>query len=175
VSTSAPVVSDKGFWHVRTTVAKYHEDRAQLELSAEEFYSRFTPYEVREVEGNVLLNEGIAEMLDLLIAAAGTTAYNNANARIGVGDSTTAAAATDTGLIAATNVLFKGMLTGFPTRTGQTVTFKSEFTGTEANFVWNEWSVDNGSTRNRNLNRKVQSLGTKTSGTWTLQVDITIT
>jgi hypothetical protein len=44
------------------------------------------PFEVSEFEGNVLLNEGINEMLLLLTGGAGT-AYSNANAYLGVGDS----------------------------------------------------------------------------------------
>src|SRR5215211_2028797 len=60
------------------------------------------PDVVEVVNGNVLLNEGIARMWDLIIAAGGT-AYNNANAFIGVGDTSTAAAATDTELLATQN------------------------------------------------------------------------
>jgi hypothetical protein len=41
---------------------------------------------------------------------------------------------------------------------------------------WNEWTVANGSSDTAvNLNRKVESLGTKTSGaTWVLQVELSI-
>jgi hypothetical protein len=129
---------------------------------------------VQEVYGNLLLNEGIQELWDLAIAAGGTTAYNNANADIGVGDSATAAAATQTDLQAASNKLFKGMVATYPQRTNQTVDFRSDFTSGEANFAWEEWGVRNGSSRNRNLNRKVESLGTKSTGTWTLTASITI-
>src|SRR5687767_8272372 len=55
------------------------------------------PERVLVVEGNLLLNEGIQRLLDLGIAAGGT-AFNNANAFIGVGDTNTAAAATQTEL-----------------------------------------------------------------------------
>ena len=126
------------------------------------------------VPGNLFLNEGIQELWDLAIAAGGTTAYNNANAEIGVGDSTTAAAATQTDLQAATNKLFKAMVATYPQRTNQTVDFRSDFTTAEANFAWEEWGVRNGNTRNKNLNRKVQSLGTKATGTWTITASLTI-
>jgi hypothetical protein len=129
---------------------------------------------VDEVPGNLLLNEGIQELWDLAIAAGGTTAYNNANADIGVGDSSTAEAATQTDLQAATNKLFKGMNASYPARTNQTVSWQSDFLTAEANWAWNEWSVRNGNTRNKNLNRKVQSLGTKASGTWTLTAQVTL-
>lgn len=134
-----------------------------------------TPDETEVRIGNLLLNEGIQELLDLLIGAGGSvTAYNNANAQIGVGDSSTAEAATQTDLQAATNKLFKAMNATFPSRASQTVTWQSDFTTSEANYVWNEWSIRNGATRDKNLNRKVQSLGTKTTGTWTLSGTLTL-
>lgn len=130
--------------------------------------------ESREIVGNLLLNEGIQELWDLAIAAGGTTAYNNANAEIGVGDSSTAAAATQTDLQAASNKLFKAMVATYPQRTNQTVDFRSDFTSGEANYVWAEWGIRNGNTRNKNLNRKVESLGTKATGTWTLTASLTL-
>lgn len=139
---------------------------------------------VEFIEGNLLLNEGIQRMLDLLIAAGGTT-FANANAHIGVGDSSTAEAATQTELQAtqnAANRFYKGMVATYPQRTNQTVDWRSDFTGTEANFAWNEWTVAAGATTasgsgflvgTTNLNRKVQSLGTKAAGTWTMTASIT--
>lgn len=130
--------------------------------------------EILVVPGNLLLNEGIQEVWDLVIAAGGTTAYNNANADIGVGDSNTAAVATQTDLQAGANKLFKAMNAGKPARTNQTMNFASDFGSSEANFAWQEWSIRNGNTRNKNLNRKVESLGTKSTGTWTLSADVTL-
>jgi hypothetical protein len=133
------------------------------------------PAEIEEtILGNMLLNEGIQEIWDLAIAAGGTTAYNNANAEIGVGDSATAEVATQTDLQAATNKLFKAMNATYPQRTNQTVAWQSDFTTAEANYAWAEWGIRNGVTRNRNMNRKVQALGTKASGTWTLTASITL-
>jgi len=126
-----------------------------------------------EVPGNLLLNEGIQLILDLLIGAGGTVA-NNANAQIGVGDSSTAEAAAQVDLQAATNKLFKGMNATYPIRTAQTMAWQSDFTTGEANYAWNEWSVRNSSGADKNINRKVQSLGTKASGTWTLTGQVTL-
>lgn len=135
-----------------------------------------------EIHGNLLVNEGIARLLDLLIAAGGV-AYNNANAFIGVGDSATAEAATQTDLQAATNHFYKAMNATFPSRASQTVSWQSDFVSAEANYVWNEWSISAGATTasgggfttgTTNLNRKVQSLGTKATGTWTLTGQVTI-
>jgi hypothetical protein len=62
----------------------------------------------------------------------------------------------------------------FPSRSGTTVSFKSSFATGEANFAWNEWGIFNSASGATMLNRKVESLGTKTSGVWTLQADVTI-
>jgi len=149
--------------------------RVAVGVTSEELRKLGLVPQVECVKGNLLLNEGIQELWDLAIAAGGTTAYNNANADIGVGDSATAAAATQTDLQAATNKLFKAMVATYPIRTNQTVDFRSDFTSGEANWAWQEWGVRNGVTRNKNLNRKVESLGTKATGTWTLTASITIT
>jgi hypothetical protein len=103
------------------------------------------------------------------------TPFNSSNARIGVGDGTTAFNASQTDL-QGTNKVRKAMDSGYPTRSGTTMTFQSTFTGSEANFAWNEWGVFNAATGGVMLNRKVESLGTKASGsTWVLQVQITLT
>jgi len=137
------------------------------------FYRLFQPYEVIEQEGNCLLNAGIDEMWDLVTGAVSgaTHIYDNDAAEIGVGDSDTDAAATQTDLQAATNKTYKGMEAGYPTSTAQKASFKSSFGSSDANYAWNEWIVRH-ATSEIALNRKVESLGTKTSGTWTLEVDI---
>lgn len=145
------------------------------------------PEVVEEIEGNILLNEGIGRLISLLIGGGGT-AYNNANAFVGVGDSTTAEAQTQTDLSAATNKFYKAMVATYPVTPGSgspaanSVDFRSDFTSSEANYVWNEWSISAGATTasgggftvgTTNLNRKVQSLGTKATGTWTMTGTIT--
>ncbi len=160
---------DRIGWHVRYRVEKYHGD-----LPTEEDREGHTPYEVIEREGNLLLNEGINELFTILCSAGGTK-YNNANARIGVGNSNTAAAATQTALQGGSTA-FKAMDASFPTYgTSQKATWKSTFASADGNFAWEEWTIDNGSGANLNLNRKVESLGTKVSGTtWVFTVDITL-
>lgn len=54
-------------------------------------------------------------------------------------------------------------------------TFAADFTTGQANWVWNEWAIFNSPTANTGmLNRKVEALGTKASGTWTLTVDFSL-
>ena len=130
---------------------------------------------ISEIDGNLLLNEGIALLLDLLIGAGGT-AYNNANSYIGVGDSSTAEAASQTALQAASNKTYKAMEATYPSRSAQTVTWRSIFGSSDANYAWNEFTIVNASSDSgANLNRKVSAQGTKASGqTWTVDVSITI-
>lgn len=146
------------------------------------------PEECAEIVGNLLVNEGIAQMIDLTMIATVLTnqtaanAWGNTNAFTGVGDSSTAEAATQTDLQAATNHFYKAMNATYPSRSSQTVSFQSDFTTSEANYAWAEWSIAAGATSasgsgfligTKNLNRKVASLGTKSSGTWTLTAQIT--
>ena len=108
--------------------------------------------------------------------AAASTPFNNANSYIGVGDSTTAHAVGQTDLQAATNKLRKAMDATYPTTATNVLTFRSTFATTDANFAWQEWGVFNASSAGTMLNRKVESLGTKTSTqTWQFTVTLTFT
>lgn len=120
-----------------------------------------------------LTNAGRDEIAKLLIGTG--TNFANANARIGVGDSTTAFAATQTDLQAATNKLRKAMDATFPTVSGNVITLKSTFAAADANFAWQEWGVFNAATAGTMLNRVVENNGTKLSGqTWVFQVTLTV-
>lgn len=104
------------------------------------------PDEVVECAGNVACNAGINRLEDLLIGAGGQ-ALTNTWARIGVGDSGGAAAATDTDFGAAagsTHRWFQAMDATFPSRSSQTLIFKATFASGDGNFPWNEWGIDNG-------------------------------
>lgn len=99
------------------------------------------------------------------------TAFNNANAYIGVGDSSTAFDAAQTDLQAASNKLRKAMEATYPQRTANAVDFRSLFGTAEANFAWAEWGVFNAAAAGTMMNRKVEALGTKTSAqSWQLTV-----
>ena len=127
------------------------------------------PFEVREGKGNIGLEEGFDKIWALVIG--GLNPFDNASARIGVGDSSIAANASQTGLQATPNILYKGMTIGYPTNKAQVgrMYFRSEFATNEANFAWEEWAVDE-NTDAKNLNRKVENLGTKNGGTWALEI-----
>ena len=103
------------------------------------------------------------------------SAFSNANSYIGVGDSTTAHAFTQTDLQAATNKLRKAMDATYPQVASNVITFRSTFGTSDANYAWQEWGVFNASSAGTMMNRKVESLGTKTSAqTWQFTVTITL-
>ena len=103
------------------------------------------------------------------------TSFANANARIGVGDSSAAFGASQTDLQASTNKLRKAMEAAYPTRAGNALTFRSIFGTSEGNFAWNEWGVFNAASAGTMLNRIVASLGTKTSAqSWQFTVTVTV-
>jgi len=125
------------------------------------------------VDGNLALNEGIAELL-LLLTGGTATAFDNTNAYIGVGSDATAESASQTGLIGV--LAYVVMDATFPTISAQTVTFKATFAAGIGTGSWQEFTVANGSSDAAdNLNRKVSDKGTKAAGeSWIAQVDITV-
>lgn len=171
--------SDNGNWYAEATCKKWSDSAAWAE-GAE-------PDEVIVVPKNVLTTAGVTRMLNLLIGAGGQ-AYSENYARIGVGNGTTAETAGDTDLAAAaggTNRWFRPMDAGFPTVADAVVTFQATWPDGEGNYTWNEWGIDNGGAGTKTagatvgaplLNRRVPStsLGTKTGGTWSLTVTVTI-
>lgn len=102
-------------------------------------------------------------------------AFNSANSWLGVGDSTTAFAAAQTDLQAATNKLRKATDASYPQVASNVITMRATFGTSEANFAWQEWASFNAASGGVMMQRKVESLGTKTSAmAWTLTVTITL-
>lgn len=171
-------IPDSGKWHCEFKIEKFWGDDTEGQV----------PYEVL-VADNLMMYGGVSCIWQALVGNGTATAgqaltfFNNANAAIGVGDSTTTEAATHTDLQAATNKLRKGMNATFPVHTdgvvvgAASIQFQSTFSTAEANFAWQECAVFNSPTAatGRMLNRKVQSLGTKTSASsWQITATITI-
>lgn len=152
------------------------------------------PYAVASFE-NVLLNAGITALWNNVIGnasaansgaspAGANAAFNNLQARIAIGDSSTAATASQTDLQAATNKWYQGMDATYPSVSAQTMTLRITVAGANANFAWNEWVIDNCNGSNSTsttrsggstLNRAVSAQGTKTSGqTWVPTATVTL-
>lgn len=163
--------SEHANWHPVATIQKWDREADKL--------AGLPPNSVEVHEGNVLLNAGITRLLNLLIGTGATTAFNATNTRIGVGDSATAAVASQTDLQAASNKQWV-IVDSAPTVSAQTVTFIATHTSGLSNFVWAEWAIDNGTANGTTvtapcLDRKVAAMGTKGAGAaWVLTVTITI-
>jgi hypothetical protein len=144
-----------------------------IEQAIEQFGEAFVCTE--KFGSNIALNEGLQELVDIICGLGNPTKWDNTNAHIGVGDSNTAEAATQTGLQAQTNKTYKQMDANYPQRTNQTAEWRATFGSSDANYAWEEYTVINGaSDSGKNLNRKVANKGTKSIGeTWVLSLQIT--
>ena len=130
------------------------------------------PYETVVGDYNAMVDNGIDLCLALLVGGGGTS-FVTGNARLGVGASTTAWNTTQADLI--TTSTRKAMKSGsYPQTSSKKITFCSDFLTGEANIAWNEWGIFNSASGVTMLSRKVESLGTKSSGTWTLTVDFSV-
>lgn len=144
-------------------------------------------YEVIESRGNIILNGGGDVVLERLISKTPTTsstgaltgAFSSDNSCIGVSSAASTVAYTATTF--AGSPTYSTMTTGYPAHTTGTassaarqVTWRASFSSSQANHIWNSWTVRNQSTGGgRMLNHRVQNLGTKTSnGAWALAVTI---
>jgi hypothetical protein len=186
---------DEVIWHCHTKLEKFGGDilwdaREDGVLVPTQHGEVVAPFETDERDGNLLVIGGASVQWQTLIgngtgtAGQALTFFNNANAAIGVGDSSTAAADTQTDLQAATNKLRRAMDATYPLHTDSTgtagsksVAFRSTFATGDANWVWNEWGVFNSPTAatGRMLNRKVENLGTKTSAaSWVLTITLSL-
>jgi hypothetical protein len=119
---------------------------------------------------------GATVIADMVIGGGTYTAFNNGNAYLGVGDSSTAFAVGQTDLQASTNKYRQAMDATYPSRSTNVITFRSTFASGNGNFAWAENAVFNHASAGQMLVRKVVSLGTKVSGaTWEFTKTVTIT
>jgi hypothetical protein len=154
-------------FYPKWTLFKYLVDEAGRPLPE--------PYAVEHVDGNLALNEGIANIAALLIGTGGT-AYDNANAYIGIGDDDTAEAEAQTGLQAATNKTWLPMDATYPQVSGQTIIWRATAGTGDANYAWKELTLVNDTDdTGDNFNRKVDSRGTKSNTMqWVIQLEIVL-
>lgn len=131
-------------WHCHTILKKYHEGETE-------------PYEVREIEGNALKAAGITAMWDLIVGGGAKDPFNNANSTLEVYTGAAYEAGTLDG--ASPETISGGKK------------WKASWTGSDGDGTWSKWKVTNGTD---DLNEKTEALGTKSGGTWTLEVEITL-
>lgn len=148
-------------------------DGVQTEKLIENFKE---DYEGRKsIEGNIPLNEGINAIWTLVCGGA-ETPFDHDHACLGVGNGTQSASAVQTGLTGA-EISYKNVDAGYPSfGVDQKAIFRATFGVSDANFEWNEWSVCNAcDNTGKNINRKVETLGAKTSGKiWIFEVEMEI-
>lgn len=149
------------------TVTKFENDEA---FKLGEAYSSGSPFR------NQLVNVGMVAIWDLVTNQGGATAFSNANAYLGVGDSTTAVSVAQTDLQAVSNKLRVGMDVSYPAAPSNGIEqWRSTFTSLQANYSWQEFAVFNASSSGTMMNRSLSNQGTKTSGqTWQLLYQITL-
>lgn len=184
---------DSILWRPVAKVEKYSQDKVEWVVQksgiavpdSATLAAWVEPDEVVMSVGNLLTTAGLNRITSLIIGAGGQAATNT-SARLGTGNSTTAAAVGQTDLQAAAgsaNRWFQIMDATFPTQSNGVLTFKSTFASADGNYAWQEWCVDVGTPTVTSgntvaalmLNRKVESLGTKASGaSWVLTSTITL-
>lgn len=151
-------------------------------------YARLSikPHDEAESYGNLLTTAGLNHITGLIIGN-GAAAFNGTQSVVGVGNSSTAAAVSDTALLG--TAWYQEVDGAGPTRSNGVITAISTFASADANFAWNEWCwvvatgtitptatfANIGSTSEQMLNRKVASLGTKASGaSWVFTTTVTL-
>ena len=86
------VLEERAFYKTRWLIRRFADDAAFARGEAGEVVGgdgQKLPAE-SVIDGNILLSEGIGELWDLVCGLGSPIAFSNANAYIGVGDSTTA-------------------------------------------------------------------------------------
>ncbi len=171
-------------WKAYWRIDKFHDSTGEIAeastrgLSMTDLLRQYgsAHFATEEIDHNCALNEGLQGVIKLICGMTSPpTAWDAANARLGVGDSNTSAVSTQTGLQASTNKTFKAMDSTYPQRTNQTAEWRATFGTSDANYAWEEYTVVNAADDTGvNLNRVCSSKGTKASGeTWTLSLQIT--
>lgn len=127
-----------------------------------------------------MTNAGLTDHVKKWIGES-TSAFNYSNAHIGIGNSNTGFASSQTDLQGASTKR-KGMESAFPSRdpdsdgSDNKVRFKAIFGTTDANFRWEEWGIFNSSSGGTMHSREVEYIGEKTNkASWTFSIDITLT
>lgn len=191
-------------WHAYAEVHKYYAETveamtAHLGLDREPAgheiadlvtQGLFAADDIHVEDGNLLTTAGLGRLTSLLEGAGGAV-FNNAQAIVGVGNSSTAAAVGDTALGgngSTTTAWYQGADASYPTQSGGVINCNATIGTANANWAWNEWCLAIGTgtitpggtlasvaTSPLMFNHKVASLGTKVNtAIWVIQTTCTI-
>ena len=186
-------------WHAHALVQKYSDDQvtwarrasgvAEPEGALLQRHCGEPEDGYAEADGNLLVTVGLDAITKLLINTGGPQAFSGpTRAIVGVGATATAATIADTALGAdGGSAYYQGCDSANPTQANGVITTVTTFTTGNANFAWAEWcwatctgSITPGATLasvatgTKLWNHKIQSLGTKVSGSWVLTTTVTI-
>lgn len=195
----ATVTGDVLNWHAFAYVQKYSDDQVAYARRASGIAEPLGVHLQRhcgrpedgyaEADGNLLVTVGLDAVTKLLIASGSPQAFSGpTRAIVGVGATATAATIADTALGAdGGNAFYQGCDSANPTQANGVITTVATFTTGNANYIWNEWcwatctgaitpgaTLASVATGTKLWNHKIQSLGTKVSGSWVLTSTITI-
>lgn len=161
-------ISQHNRWNINWEILKWNN-------SDDKEYGK-EPDEIIAISKNMMLIGGVCEMLKLLSGIGGTP-YNSENTRIFVGSNATEENFYQPGILSLNgNFAVAKLDEGYPFVKENYLFYQASFGNDSANFTWNEISLTNGELGNSiALNRKVESLGIKEKGTWTIRVSISIT
>jgi hypothetical protein len=197
--TALAVGGDVLKWHAHARVQKYSDDQVAWASRASGLIEPPGAFLQRhcgepedgyaEADGNLLVTVGLDAITKLLTAIGGAQAFSGpTRAIVGVGDQSTTAVIGDTHLGGdGANAWYQGCDSSNPTQANGVITCVCTFTTSNGNFAWNEWgwatctgSITPGATLasvatgSKLWNHKIQSLGTKSSGSWVLTSTVTI-
>lgn len=186
-------------WHAHARVQKFSDDqvawarRASGLLEPEGVFLQRHCGEPEdgyaEADGNLLVTVGLDAITKLLIASGSPQAFSGpTRAIVGVGATATAATIADTALGAdGGSAWYQGCDSANPTQANGVITTVCTVTTSNGNFAWNEWcwatctgtitpgaTLASVATGTKLWNHKIQSLGTKVSGSWVLTATVTI-
>lgn len=161
-------ISEHSQWRVTWEVRKWMDEAKRI--------AGLEPDEVCTETQNIILDAGANEMLKL-ITGTGGTAFSAANTYLYVGSDSSPENAAQTGVLATgNNRAYAAVDSGYPSVTGRQMVYQATFGNNDANFAWNEASIVNGTGVNAvAMNRKVSSFGTKTQGSWSLRITVSLT
>jgi len=153
-------------------IAKFLRKGGSIEEAIRRFKGKHLGTE--KWKGNLGLQEGRQELIDIICGLGAPTKWDSGNARLGVGNSSNPVLEDQTGLQGASKS-WMAMDGTYPQRTAQTAKWRATWGVNDGNYAWEEYTVVNASDdTGKNLNRCLSSKGTKAVGeTWTLQLSIT--
>jgi hypothetical protein len=117
-------------------------------------------------------DKGTIAIASLFMGDAVVPAFNQANSRIGVGDSSAAFASNQVDLQGSNK--FRKLVSIAPVRTANTIDYKTTFQPGEASFAWNELALfDSPAGDYMATRRTIAGFGTKPAGeAWTITLTV---